>query len=90
MPQPSKSGRGGARPGAGRKPCAVKAARERILDETLPEAALRRIIQALVDAAVAGDVKAAALLLAYRWGKPTEKVEVAGSGGGPLSVFVDL
>jgi hypothetical protein len=33
-------------------------------------------------------LKALALVLAYRFGKPTEHIEVAGEGGGPVAVRI--
>jgi len=42
-------------------------------------------VRKLAEMAEAGEVKAAQLLLAYAYGKPVERHEVTGAGGGPLT-----
>jgi hypothetical protein len=77
------AGHGGARPGAGRKPKEVKDSLPGLLQEGWPREDRLACIQALAGKASGGDVKAAALLLGYSYGKPKEPIEVSG-GDTPL------
>lgn len=43
-------------------------------------------MECLLRAVEQDDTKAAEILLAYGWGKPTQQLEVTGAGGGPLEV----
>ena len=67
---------GGYRAGAGRKPDAVKAELRKLLDKHVSEDELGDVLNILACRARSGDVNAAALLLGYRFGKPTETVIV--------------
>lgn len=71
-----RKGNGGARPGAGRRADPVKAELRRVLDAVVPEDTGKQIMDMLTLRARAGDFKAASLVLAYKYGKPTETVEI--------------
>lgn len=84
--------RGGKRPGAGRKPGRVSAAKRKLSDmaKTHATAALK----ALADIAKGGEseaarVSAAIAILDRAYGKPTQSHELSGPGGGPIPT-VDL
>ena len=55
-----------------------------MLDAAWTQADREAVIVSLCKQAKKGNVQAAALLLAYAYGKPTEKHEHAGADGGPL------
>lgn len=75
-----KRQRGGRRPGAGRKSKAEQLGIVGLLDARLPFDKRQRIIDNLFKFAVGSNpkaaVSAAALLLAYAYGKPTETVKL--------------
>lgn len=60
-----------------------------LLDQAWPMEERHAVIQAMSKAAKKGNVQAATLLLSYSYGKPTEKHEHGGEGGGPLQIFVN-
>jgi hypothetical protein len=64
---------GGARPGAGRKPKALRHAEDIAAAEGLIVAAMPRLIASLVKAAEAGDVAAARYLMDRVWGRVAEQ-----------------
>lgn len=79
------SKRGGARPGAGRKP---KSDEERIRDLTSPyvDGAVQKVVDIMNNADKFSDQLAAAkLLLEYHFGKPKQSTDIT-SGGEKLSV----
>lgn len=80
---------GGARRGAGRKPSDARAELPTLLEEAVSRADRVAILRAQVDLAVGGDSKAAAMVLAYLYGKPVDRVENSGDGGGPLKIVVE-
>jgi hypothetical protein len=83
---------GGVRPNSGRKSKAEELGMAQLLDASLPAGAFERIAKNLFKLATGANPKAAvaagSLLLAYRFGKPTEKHEHGGEGGGPITVRV--
>lgn len=94
-PAPAKPGRGGARPGAGRKrgkPNLASPAEKRTLEALAKqhaETALAVLVEiATTGASEAARVTAATALLDRGYGKPRQAVEHSGEGGGPLRVHV--
>lgn len=84
---------GGKRPGAGRKPKAVEewqaVTLNRLLEQGWPIEKRVAVIRKLVSQALKGDTKAASLLLAYGYGKPTETVKIGGhKESGPVAIEV--
>ena len=84
--------RGGKRPGAGRKPGRVSAAKRSLADMAKTHAAAA--LKALVDIAKDGEsegarVSAATAILDRAYGKPTQSLQHTGAGGGPIQT-VDL
>ena len=59
-----------------------------IIREAITEEDLTAVVQRMVKAAKAGNVRAAQLLLAYKAGKPKETIEVAGEGGMPIEIII--
>lgn len=86
--------RGGRRPGAGRKPNAIalpqKDELRQLVDTHWPLEERGNTIRRLVSLANAKipNLKAAEILLAYAYGKPTERHEITGADGGPVE-FAD-
>jgi hypothetical protein len=83
--------RGGARPGAGRKPWKVeeyRAKMQRLLMETVAEDDAQAIVRAAVRDAKDGNPDARKWLGPYVFGNPPKEVQVTGEGGGPLGVEV--
>lgn len=76
--------RGGKRPGSGRKSKAEELGLSGLLDSVWPIADRRAVISVLHKRAMDGNEKAAALLLAYAYGKPTERHELSNPDGSPL------
>ena len=65
--------RGGARPGAGRKPKGELVAVRKVMDAEIGGELWEDMFSHLLDAACHGDHRAAALLLHYRFGRPVER-----------------
>lgn len=65
---------GGKRPGAGRKSKAEEFGLAALLDECWTRAERKEVIRTLYLAAKKGNERAAALLLAYAYGKPHETI----------------
>lgn len=84
----NKVAKGGTRKGAGRKPDAIRDELTSILDEACPREARTTLFRGLVARAQAGDSKAAALVLAYIYGKPVERKEVTGADGGAFEIVL--
>lgn len=74
------NGHGGARPGAGRKRKADEQALAELMAEAWPREQRIAVLRALATAAVAGDVKAAQLLMEHAYGKPRQAVELDQAG----------
>lgn len=68
-------GKGGQKGRSGRKTRAEELGLPRMLTECWKQSQRREVIEALHLAALTGSVPAAALLMAYAYGKPTEKIE---------------
>jgi len=79
---------GGARAGAGRKSKAEELGIAALWDKAWPLTARIEVVKALHKQAKQGNVQASALLLAYGYGKPAEKYEHGGEGGGPIILKV--
>jgi hypothetical protein len=82
--------KGGARPGAGRKPSAIKLEHAALFDAAWPLERRKAAVHRLSQIAETGEdelaLKAIELLLNRVYGKPTERKEVTGDGGGPIRV----
>lgn len=83
---------GGKRPGAGRKSKAEELGLAALLENSFTLKDREAVIVNLSRIAKGSDDKAAvsasSLLLAYTYGKPTEKHEHGGEGGGPIVLKV--
>lgn len=77
-------GKGGQPGRSGRKSNAARDDLTKLLNRAWPKAERAEMIKRLAIQANAGDVRAAALLLSYGYGKPIERVEHTGEGGGPI------
>jgi hypothetical protein len=86
------AGKGGKRVGAGRKPKAVEEDLAGFWREAITPEKRLALVDRFYEIAMGDNLKAAvsagALLLAYSIGKPTEKHEHAGDGGGPITLRV--
>ena len=69
-------GHGGARPGAGRKSDADIQRVRTLMAQAVTDSDWRDIFTALALKALAGNTRAAELLMAYAFGKPPERLEV--------------
>lgn len=76
--------RGGRRPNSGRKSKAEEFGLAALLDKVWPEADRENVIKVLHRAAMKGNDRAAALLLSYAYGKPTERHELSNPDGSAL------
>lgn len=79
---------GGARPGAGRKSKAEEAGLKDLLDACITTADRKKLFNKLKEKALAGEDFAMQLLLAYIYGKPVQRQEISGDGGGELVIRV--
>ena len=90
----NKLGRGGPRPGGGRKPQAVKEVELSLLEKWGSSDNLDRYFARLNDLAADNDpnisIAAIKLLFDRVLGKATERKELTGADGGPLGVEMDL
>ena len=81
-----KSGNPGGRPSEARQQLAL------LLDECFPLTKRKRLVRLLVEDATSDDYErrkdARPLLLAYTYGKPTERKELSGDDGEPLTIRV--
>lgn len=79
---------GGKRPNSGRKSKAEELGLSTLIDGRIPEEKRGKIIDNLYKFAIGSNpkaaVSAATLLLAYMYGKPTEKHEISNPDGTPL------
>lgn len=69
--------RGGIRPGQGRKTKAEELGLPRLIEEVIGEDGKKEIIEKLYKEAKSGSFPHTQLLMAYMYGKPVEKHEVA-------------
>ena len=79
---------GGKRPDAGRKSRAEEMGLMRLLNECWTLAQRERVIRKLAALASKGDIEAIKLLMAYAFGKPTEKHQHSGDVNAPLEIRV--
>ena len=84
---------GGKRPGAGRKPGKVGAAKQQLMQMAKEHA--QAALETLVDVAKNGDtassrVSAANAILDRAYGRPPQSVEHTGEGGGAIQAKVSL
>ena len=79
---------GGKRPNSGRKSKAEELGLAELFETAWPLADRQAVVEALSKQAKEGNVQAASLLMSYAYGKPTEKHEVGGEGGGPIVLKV--
>lgn len=77
---------GGRRPGAGRKPKEVEIDLADLLKRVFTPKDREAVFARLIADSKSGDHKATAILLAYAFGKPTERVEISGRDGGPVPI----
>jgi hypothetical protein len=87
--KPKTSGRGGARPGAGRKANHVEADLRALMDEAWPYDERVAVIVALCKSAKNGNVKAAVALLDRALGKPIEYQVVDREASDKLKITVE-
>jgi hypothetical protein len=59
-----------------------------LLEKAWPMPQRVKVLNAMYKQALKGNVQAASLLLAYGYGKPAEKHEHGGEGGGPIILKV--
>lgn len=85
------SKRGGVRPGAGRKPGVPNKMRlefRELWDEAIADDEKKGIYRKIYNLASSGDLAAIKLFLEYEVGKPTERREIVGDGGGDVAIKV--
>ena len=84
--------KGGARPNSGRKSKAEEMGLVALLDKCFTQKDRESCIQKLAEDCQSEDFhernESRKLLLAYTFGKPTEKHEHSGEGGGPITLNV--
>lgn len=85
--------RGGKRPGAGRKPGKVNAAKRALSD--MAQAHAEDALDTLVDIAKLGEsesarVSAAIAILDRAYGKPPQSLQHSGPDGGPIPTVIDV
>lgn len=81
-------GKGGQKGRSGRKSKAEEAGVQELFDRSWPMPNRVKVIQQLHKSAMKGNDRAAALLLAYVYGKPTEKHEHSGESGDAIQIVV--
>lgn len=69
---------GGARPGAGRKSDADIQKARHLIDQAVSDADWVSIFQSLAIVAIEGNVKAAELLMRYKFGQPVQPLDIEG------------
>lgn len=83
---------GGARPGAGRKTKEVETGMHQALMNCSTQEEREKMLRLLLEDSlhVAFSIRHAArqLWLAYFYGKPVDRVEVSGEGGGPIPITI--
>lgn len=83
-----KANKGGRRPNAGRKSKAEENGLKRLLDRCWPSKQRAQAIRQLATRASNGDLESIKLLLAYAYGKPTERKEITGADGGDIAINI--
>ncbi len=83
-----KTTRGGKRPGAGRKSDAQKQGIDLLIAQAVTKADWLKVIKKLVMLAMAGDTKAAKILLEYAYGKPRQAVELTTPEDRPVQIQI--
>jgi len=83
---------GGKRANAGRKPRVIEQNLNALLEACVPGDQRESIIRKLAEDAVHVSFKirneARKLLLAYMYGRPVDRIEVGGEGGGPVPITI--
>lgn len=83
------NGHGGRRPNAGRKSKAEEMGLAALLDKCFTQRDRKALFLALKRKALQeDDMESMKLILAYLYGKPTEKREVTGADGGPMVIEI--
>jgi len=84
--------RGGKRTGAGRKPRVIEQDLNALLQACVPGSKRESIIRKLAEDAEHPSFRirneARKLLLSYMYGKPVDRLEVSGEGGGPIPITI--
>jgi hypothetical protein len=81
---PGVKGKGGIKGRSGRKSKAEEMGLASLLDRCWTKADREKCIKSLARQAAAGEIEAVKLLMAYTYGRPTEKHEHSGKDGGPI------
>lgn len=81
-------GRGGQKGRSGRKPKHVELGLPALLDKCWTVAQREECIRGLAEQAKAGNMEAIKLLMAYTYGKPTERHQHSGENGAPIQIEV--
>ena len=87
-------GPGGARPGSGAKPKAVRQAEQELLDAAIPDEKRVKLLKTLYAIATRKDaddgdrIAAAKVLLERIYGRPTGSVEMSGPNGAAIAVGI--
>jgi len=83
---------GGKRANAGRKSKAIEQNLNALLDSCVPGSKREAIIRKLAEDAEHPSFRirneARKVLLAYMYGKPVDRIEVGGEGGGPIPITI--
>jgi phosphopantetheinyl transferase len=86
---PGQQGNSGGKKGrSGRKRKFDEAELEQLLNQAWPKKERLAALKKFAQRANAGDLESFKLLMAYGYGKPKEKHEISGPGGGSVPVFV--
>ena len=89
--KPPKPGKGGPRPGSGRKPLAATVLKEKLGDYAQDALAAFKFCSELMnDTSAEKNVRLAAAreVMDRLWGKSMQQVQHAGEGGGPLKIEI--
>ena len=86
---PQKSKRGGARPGAGRKPSHVEADLRALMESAFPADERVAVVKSLIESAKNGNVQAATALLDRALGKPIDYQVVDREASDTLKIRVE-
>lgn len=81
---------GGLRPGSGRKSKAEELKLAETIDKALGETWVDDVLKQVYEQAKKGSFVHAQLLLAYKYGKPPDKIEHSGSIDGEWNVTLNL
>lgn len=84
--------RGGKRAGAGRKTRVVEQNLNELLKECATDEEMKEVVRLLVldskHTAFSIRQEARKLLLAYKYGRPVDRLELSGEGGGPIPITI--